>query len=387
MKRRKRLLLTITLLTLFKGTSSYGYLDITKQGYEQYQDIIINGEVVQKATHNHQDGEARFAILDQVLQQYKRPFTMLDIGASQGYYSFKAAQKYPQSVFVMIEGNNQHYPLIGTQLLDLCKENTALNNIVLLNKAIELADLQRLGECEHFGVVVVFNIIHWFDDWKTVTDAILNLGKNIIIETPPQEPQLPQELNTKRQQIIDYLIAQGAQTLGYVKRHTSNTQSPIFWIQTNKHYLERKTWLSKQKLEQTHEVLSDFNKKELHKKVSYPPDTYQTTPWIPGINLLTFKMYNGTYPEPATLKEAVRKLPTNNHNDWIANNMIVAGNQLHMIDSDDPTHAPGGLDSGRRFCSKFYLRYDLFFDLHDRKDIEKFFWNRLVGVYCNKDEL
>ena len=128
------------------------FLDITKYGQEQYQDVIINGVVVKKASGNH-DTEARYKIIREVLNNYRRPFCMLDIGASQGYFSFRAAHDY-DCVCVMIEGNNAEYPRVGSQLLDLCKANDSLENIILLNKEVVPEDLLKLGECESFSVVL-----------------------------------------------------------------------------------------------------------------------------------------------------------------------------------------------------------------------------------------
>ena len=168
--------------------SNYSYLDIAKLGHEQYQDIVINGKVVQKATHNHNDCETRFQIINNFLKKYNRPFTMIDLGASQGYYTFKSAAIYPQSVFVMLEGDNPSYPLVGTQLFDLCKCNTTAKNIIYLNKPIIISDIEKLTEHEYFDIVLALNIIHWFENsWQILTDLLLSLGANIIIETPPTE--------------------------------------------------------------------------------------------------------------------------------------------------------------------------------------------------------
>ncbi|MBI5274760.1 MAG: hypothetical protein HY860_06900, partial [Chlamydiales bacterium] len=135
-------------------TNSFCFIDITKFGYEQYQDIIINEDVVKSATNNHHDCEIRYLLIKKVLQQYTRPFTLLDIGAAQGYYSLKAAGDFRKSVCVMLEGNNPTYPLIGDQLKSICEDNTNLNNIIFLNRPIDLKDLIQLGTCEHFDVVL-----------------------------------------------------------------------------------------------------------------------------------------------------------------------------------------------------------------------------------------
>ncbi len=356
----------------------FAYLDITKFGHEQYQDIIISGNVVQSATHNHKDCDSRYNIIKNVLDQYKRPFTMIDIGASQGYYSFRAASDYPESVFVMLEGNNKHYPLIGTQLLDLCKENN-LNNLIFLNRSLAPKEVQHFSECEHFDIVIAFNIIHWFgNSWKDIANAILNLGDNIIIETPPQETTIKAADNQLRKNIENYLISKNAQILGQVKRHTSDALSTIYLVIRNKNYLERKTWLSNKLEGKTHKIESDFNRKTLYKRLAYPKDTCMSSNWIPGINLLTFKMYCGAYPTAPTLKKSLETLKEVYHNDWTINNMILQGYNIKFIDFDDPTHGPGGPGGGRRYTKINYDMHSKLLSLEDPLKVRYFFLHKLL---------
>src|SRR3990167_10755266 len=177
--------LNILFAFYFIYVNTYDFLDVTKYGYEQYQYVVVNGHVLlNMPPTNGQQPEKRYEILEQFLKLYKRPFTMLDIGAAQGYHSLRAAWDYPDSVFVMIEGNNPSYPLSGDQLLSICKCNTKLDNIIHLNKPIYINDLIELGKCEHFDVVLALNIIHWLgSDYKQVIEALLTLGDHIIIET------------------------------------------------------------------------------------------------------------------------------------------------------------------------------------------------------------
>ena len=111
-----RILITSFFVMQYTAILSYDFIDITQHGYEQYQDIIINNCLIKPAstkiqgqTINH-DCTTRYRIIKNILDQYKRPFTMLDIGASQGYYSFKTAYDFPKAVCVMIEGDNASIP-------------------------------------------------------------------------------------------------------------------------------------------------------------------------------------------------------------------------------------------------------------------------------------
>ncbi len=353
------------------------FVDITKYGYEQYQDIIINNAVVKKASGSHRDNETRYNIIKKVLNKYNRPFDMLDIGASQGYYSFRTAHDY-DCVCVMIEGKNPEYPMVGEQLLDLCKANASLENIILLNKQVILEDLQKLGECEAFDVVLALNIIHWFGSrWKEVTDAILNIGYNIIVEIPPQEDLAGQEANLIRKSIEEYLVFRKAKILGKAPRHTSdNKMSTIYLIKSEKTKLERKSWFHPQNTDDDHLIASNYQLKTITKK---PPrvDDLQVNNWKPGINLATFLMYNGSYPSKEKISVLIKSIQDKDHNDWTINNMVLQGNKLVLIDWNDLTH---GLKGGRRCSPKVLKAHLRLIDLKNSFKIERYFWNRLINT-------
>ncbi|HVX01191.1 MAG TPA: hypothetical protein VHA52_12275, partial [Candidatus Babeliaceae bacterium] len=98
-----------------------------------YQDIIINGKVVAKGSR---ECESRYQAIEVILKKYKRPITMLDIGASEGFFSFRAAQD--GATCVMIEGNyaSESQESTADNLEQLCEQNTNLSTIMLLKKNI-----------------------------------------------------------------------------------------------------------------------------------------------------------------------------------------------------------------------------------------------------------
>lgn len=320
--------LQIILILIYSGLNltAHPLLDVTQYGYEQYQNIVINGQVVPNMPPtNGQQPEERYIVIKKILDLYERQFTMLDIGAAQGYHSLMAAWQYPESVFVMIEGNNPSYPMAGDQLLSICKCNYQLKNIIHLNKPVIVSDLQKLGACEHFDVVLALNIIHWLgDDYKQTIETLLTLGDNIIIETPPAgEGKLKKE-------IVKYLEEINAELLGYVPRHAiKNTFAPMYLIKSDQSKkLTQSTWIGKN---YEYEIISEFKEKKL-KKIDDTSGEISLTDWAPGINLITFKMYNGAYPEAETLKNEITRLKDAEHTDWNPNNFIIQGHELKLID-------------------------------------------------------
>lgn len=56
-----------------------------------YQDHWVQGRAVKKG---RRDCESRYQVIREKLNQLKQPFTVLDIGACSGYFSFRIAEEF-----------------------------------------------------------------------------------------------------------------------------------------------------------------------------------------------------------------------------------------------------------------------------------------------------
>jgi cobalamin biosynthesis Co2+ chelatase CbiK len=148
-----------------------------------YQDVLVRNEVVGVGTNICAD---RYEMIKHIFGLYQRPFKVLEIGAAQGYFSFRIANDYPLAHCIMIEEDNDYYAYHGRMLLDLCRLNNHLGNISLLRKKISMQDLEYLSSAEHFDVVMVFLVIHQLDDdlhnQMKILELLLKMGDHVIIE-------------------------------------------------------------------------------------------------------------------------------------------------------------------------------------------------------------
>jgi 2-polyprenyl-3-methyl-5-hydroxy-6-metoxy-1,4-benzoquinol methylase len=324
----KKIILCSPLVLVSFFSANYEYLKpkYLIPNHEQYQDIIINGVVV---SHGSRECATRYEAIKEVLKNYTRPFTVLDIGASQGYFSFRIAHDFPKSVCVMIEGNYSDEWQIAEQLHDLCKLNNELDNIIFLKKRITADDLERLAEVEHFDVILACNIIHHTaHEWRRFTDALFKLGDHLILETPPaQETTIP-----LARPIDEYLATKHGTIICSVARHTNpHLKGKMYLFDLIKDRLHKAYIAYQAKI--THDdkwkIESSYEAKELVKKVD--KNVTKKTDWIPGINLMTFKMFNGVHPACTTIRELLTSLDYN-HPDPFLWNMILDGKNLHFID-------------------------------------------------------
>lgn len=160
---------------------------LSSERYFPYQDIIINNEVIFKGVGP--DCPSRYEAIKAALAEYEKPIKVLDIGASNGYFSLRIAKDF-EATCVMAD--------LSDRLCNICKFNTEVKNLVYLKRALSLEDLQLLAKKEHFDVVLALNVVHHMSPWKEILDVIFELGDTVIIETPPfndkraeQEPSIP----------------------------------------------------------------------------------------------------------------------------------------------------------------------------------------------------
>lgn len=318
---------------------SYEYIDLAKHGLEQYQDIIINNKVVSKGKRSC---ESRYRALKKILDLYKRPITVLDLGASQGYFSFRIAHDYDSTV-VMVEGGyprNLKYSLVGDQLEQLCKLNTDLKNIILLKTRITLDDLTSLAKCEHFDVILAFNVIHHIGPrWMEALEQLFQLGDNLIIETPPADDSIA-KTNPYVTLIEYYLMRKNGKIIAETARHTKkSSKGKMFWFQLKKKKIQQKYMFGRVKKAKCNYIInSNFEHKTFYKvyRVDKVLKSLERS-WHRGINLVTFKMLNGVWPENNQIVSQVKNLYhlNKNHDDFMPWNFILQGENLKLIDNDE----------------------------------------------------
>lgn len=262
--QKKIFILTIILHIISSYTHTHQYLPLSQFGEPEYQDIFVNGKIL---THGQRLCQERYEALKPILNSLNRPFKVLDLGASQGYFSFRIGYDYPHSCCTMIEGNFKFSQHVADQLEVLCKANDSLSNIIYLKKYLSAEDLEELSKQEHFDIVLAFSILHHFDkDWKRATDAILSLGDNVIIETPPSNDPLAKS-NWTIPYIEKYLLEKEQTVIAEIPRNPSTILAKMFWFQFSEH---------KQR----------YN----------------------GINLSTFHLFNGTYPDKNFIEKKITQL-------------------------------------------------------------------------------
>lgn len=237
--------------------------------------------------------------------------TVLEIGRSTIEYAFSLAS-LPKIVWIalMLEGNVH-------EVLEHIK-NEHLSNVTVLNPRYAQYDVFfNLSRCEHFDIVIVHDIFDLIQSKKEqLIDVFIKLGDYVFFQTGHKEI----EGILRKKRIVQVAVAE---------------QSSLFLSHKPKVSLDIARYTQKDRPVRTHpkyHITSTFTEKLFYKK-----ELEQPTKWVEGINLITFGMLKGIYPDDGAIRRELVGLKKTHadHNDLVLGNIIVQGERLVPIDFHD----------------------------------------------------
>lgn len=318
-----------------------------------YQDIWVNGEVLRKGIRGC-DAE-RYEPIRRLCSKYKRPFTVLDIGSCLGYFPFRLASEF-NCTAVMIEAT-KHYinalsgparPVTDDLISGLMRQQDCKDRLLLLNKRLTLGSIKRLSECEHFDVILALRVVHHFKEpFADVIDAMVSLGDHVFLELPTAGETTVRAKGRVRAELANHeqlLSGYSHELAGEYPIHVGPGLSPMYRVKGGGVSITRPYYDSRRKI--NHTVKSGFRRKVLVKKEEKDGRGNLQTKWVPGINLRTWHVLNGFFPNRRFVTNLLRKyrLPRNSPLTDIAMwNFIISGEKVTLIDHTSVNDSKGGL--------------------------------------------
>lgn len=254
-----------------------------------------------------------YDLYKQFLDQYKRPITILEIDPGITPMALALAHDC-DCTCVLLE------PIFARELLTLCTQGNE-KNVILLTHTLTLNDFIRLGECEHFDVVLLRNT-HKIckDNLQELLNAFSNLGDYIFIEDQHLD-------NTHSKELKQFAL-----THNYQVYNTSNKNKPIIYLlKRNRTTILRAIWDTKIKPEGLYRIESSFETKKFHHQLHPQPSE-----WLAGINLNTFLILKGSYPSKKSIRDYLATLKGKHHTDLWLGNLVIQGKEIVFIDTQDP---------------------------------------------------
>lgn len=143
-----------------------------------YQDVWVKGKLVAKG---RRECEQRYLAIRNELRRMridrrrrKKPISVLDIGAANGYFSFRLAEDFGARV-TMIES--------APAIVKWLRKNDN-PNVTLVHKTVSVEDLLGMAKHEHYDVVLALSVLHHFADYAKAIRAVFQLGDVVFVEPP-----------------------------------------------------------------------------------------------------------------------------------------------------------------------------------------------------------
>lgn len=298
---------------------------------DTYNDVRIQGQTI---SLGYRESVERYQEIFEFSKKFNRPISVLDLGAAEGYFTFRLSEDF-SGVFVAVEGDSKR------NLLDSCKKNNN-QNILLLEKQMNLKHLQNLKEVQHFDIVLALNVVHHFDEpFQDVLELLVSMSSFCFFEHPNSlentatknssrlkseklelEKFLPQLLNKSKSGLGDAVNKKLERNMWLLK----NTQSKTIdraWRGTEKYDEEFGPDSHIDIKSNFDEILIDYGSRNEKRN------------WIQGIDLRTFLENNGVYPTNDQVFDMINSMNADNARDLGPHNLILNGHELFPIDQDD----------------------------------------------------
>jgi len=282
-----------------------------------YQDIWKKGKLVEAG---ERDCESRYQEIRELAKLYKRPFTVLDIGANCGYFSIRLAEEFPHCTCVAVEPT--YFKLEDVSHLD---------NLVVLTKPLNLKSLTNLGRSERFDIVLCLSAIHYLDpvaSYRTILDSLVQLGTHLVLELPVES----RTLSNRFDEMHKLITALGVPKK-YIQSHVNSRERRPLYILDGVFQPDRISRIDK---EFPCSPVFSISKEQF--SIAFPNKGEEERVYFPGINLNTYLVLGGVYPSRQDIAKLVQDADWVGHHDIREWNVILNGNKIALIDRCDPGH-------------------------------------------------
>lgn len=289
-----------------------------------YNGIWLKGKPVKQG---YRPSENRYFQIENFCNNYKRPFSVLDLGAAEGYFTFRLAEKF-DGAFAAVEHDK------GRNILNLCKENNN-EKVMLLHKKMNLHDLKKIAEVHYFDVILALNIIHHFNEpFQEVLDVLMSMCSYCFFEHPDEKEDKKtinfQRLSKEKLNLKKY----NGKFLTDTNRWQSVDRKMYLLENLNIKKIKR-CWSNGPHYKAGKEIIINTSFESV--AVEYQ-SRQENRPWLLGMNLRTFLESGGSYPDENNILQMINKIEIKGSKiDLAPHNIIIGKNKLHLIDQDDHT--------------------------------------------------
>ena len=268
----------------------------------------------------------RYEKISEICKGYDRSFSVLDLGAAEGYFTNRLADDFEGS-FIAVESDKRRG--LANKFKSEGKEN-----VFLLEKKLTLEDLINISEVNYFDVILALNVIHHFDEpFQDVLDVLMSMCSYCVLE----HPHMKEDNKTINFQRIEpeplNLDFYNPKFLIETKRWKGVVRK-MYLLEDTKEKVIKRRWSGGTYYKEGEGIVispsfRDISIRYLHRD--------ENRPWIVGLNLRTYIEYEGSYPTPKMVSKMIDDIKiTGSKIDLAPHNLIFgSSSNLILIDQND----------------------------------------------------
>lgn len=137
-----------------------------------YQDVVRAGRIIRG---RRTGSSARLAAMQPFLSALRQPFTVLDLGAAEGYFAQRIAEEYGATVLAIDAAKHPDTRVRRGRVVRRVRRITA----------------ETLPELGSYDVVLALSVLHHCPDWRVLLPALVTATRaHLFLETPDPAEQL-----------------------------------------------------------------------------------------------------------------------------------------------------------------------------------------------------
>ena len=249
--------------------------------------------------------------LHSVTKNFKRRITVLEISPTSAEYTLSLARTTRAICVALLVAGGE------TAVIEQVKNSKQRNISVMAPKNPQNDTFNTISRCEHFDVVMVQDITKYMTcSCSKLAETLIKLGDYVFIEAGSFE--MKQEMVRRKLS----LVAKKGENELYLSYKQKLSLDIARYTQKDRPINPKPKYTIK----------SSLTEKLFYKRASSEP-----TRWVDGINLVTFSMLRGVYPEDEHIRKQLTLMEKMcpGHNDLVLGNIILQGDRLIPIDFND----------------------------------------------------
>jgi hypothetical protein len=260
-----------------------------------YQPIFGTDEPYQRRCDD------RYAPIRELASKFKRPFSVLDVGANYGWFSFSLMSEF-NCCAVMIDDKP-----IG----DLIAKH-APDRSVWLNTHVTGHELKRLSRSEHFDIVLGLSVLHHMEDFEEALDGLLHLGSHVFLEIPGEGDV--NATGKDRHNAIRWALSDHA-PIAWFNSHVSLSRRPMYHIECDPSLFEQTVDARERDAPDygQYRIESDFERSMIRIHREGRPHLSEFREFVPGMNAHNFVQLGGGHPTEKHIRSKMIPGHPDNH--------------------------------------------------------------------------